>query len=222
MLSQRHTGDQPRLGTRPRLGVSRQCDDLVSLALSATSMVVSGADGARRFRPARLSAVVPRPIVPSLPAPRRRRLGRRGREASRPRSDVRHRVGWVTHRSGLHACHWLEIMLLKRGIAANLMCAARLCFCTVASTSLCRPNARLEDMAFGGEPREPSLIWTFPVLGAGAAAFPFAAVHRFARGAVGAALPGVTDAGVLHPTVYVPSPTKWPRSNTRRPPNVED
>ena len=166
--------------------IVRQCDDLVSLA--STSMVVSGLA---------LTCSVPLAFQLLSPDPIPLASGTLGGDGWDARGGgveaaVGWYEGWVTHRSGLHACHWLEIILLSLSAGFNLMCIL-FCFCTVASTSLYVPTLDSKIWLLVENHVNLQLIWTFPVLGilGLAAAFPFAAVRVSPVATVGAALPVV-------------------------------
>jgi hypothetical protein len=173
--------------------IVRQCDDLVSLA--STSMVVSGLA---------LTCSVPLAFQMLSPDPIPLASGTLGGDGWDARGGgveaaVGWYEGWVTHRSGLHACHWLEIILLGLSAGFNLMCIL-FCFCTVASTSLYVPTLDSKIWLLVENHVNLQLIWTFPVLGilGLAAAFPFAAVRVSPVATVGAALPVVMLVSSTH------------------------
>ena len=122
--------------------IVRQCDDLVSLA--STSMVVSGLALTCSIPLAMaLLSADPIPLVSGT-------LGGDGWDAqgSGVEVAVRWYEGWVTHKSALHACHWLEMILLS--LSAGFNFRHRLLFLHCCDVFAVRPDAGFEDMVSGG------------------------------------------------------------------------
>ena len=164
--------------------IVRQCDDLVSLA--STSMVVSGLALTCSIPLAfQLLSADPIPLASGT-------LGGDGWDAqgSGVEAAVRWYEGWVTHKSALHACHWLEMILLSLSAAFNFS-GIFFCFCNVATYSLYMPTLDSKIWCLVNQYAYIQLLWTCPVLGILflAAAFPFAAVRVSPVATVGAALP---------------------------------
>lgn len=166
--------------------IVRLCDDLVSLA--STSMVVSGLTLTCSIPLAfQLLSADPIPLASGT-------LGGDGWDAQGAGVDaaVGWYEGWVTQKSVLHACHWLEIILLSLSAGLNFMCLF-FCFCINAMMSLYAPTLDSKIWLLVDMHVLYQLIWTYPVLGilGLAAAFPFAAVRVSPVATVGAALPVV-------------------------------
>ena len=164
--------------------IVRQCDDLVSLA--STSMVVSGLALTCSIPLAfTLLSADPLPLASGT-------LGGDGWDAqgSGVEAAVRWYEGWVTHKSALHACHWLEMVLLSLSAGFNFS-GIVFCFCTVAMYSLYAPTLDSKIWCLVDHYATIQLAWTYPVFGIVflAAAFPFAAVRVSPVATVGAALP---------------------------------
>ena len=164
--------------------IVRQCDDLVSLA--STSMVVSGLALTCSIPLAfTLLSADPLPLASGT-------LGGDGWDAqgSGVEAAVRWYEGWVTHKSALHACHWLEMVLLSLSAGFNFS-GIVFCFCTVAQYSLYVPTLDSKIWCLVDQYEATQFAWTYPVLGILflAAAFPFAAVRVSPVATLGAALP---------------------------------
>jgi hypothetical protein len=164
--------------------IVRQCDDLVSLA--STSMVVSGLTLTCSIPLAfQLLSADPIPLASGT-------LGGDGWDAQGAGVDaaVGWYEGWVTQKSVLHACHWLEIILLSLSAGLNFMCLL-FCFCINAMMSLYAPTLDSKIWHLVEMHVSYQLTWTYPMLGilGLAAAFPFAAARVSPVATVGAALP---------------------------------
>jgi len=166
--------------------IVRQCDDLVSLA--STSMVVSGLALTCSIPLAfQLLSADPIPLASGT-------LGGDGWDAQGAGVDaaVGWYEGWVTRKSALHACHWLEILLLSLSAGFNLLCLF-FCFCVCAMMSLYAPTLDSKIWHLVEIYMFHQFVWAYPVLGiiSLALAFPFAAVRVSPVATVGAALPFV-------------------------------
>jgi hypothetical protein len=100
--------------------------------------------------------------------------------------------GWVTRKSALHACHWVEILLLSLSAGFNLLCLF-FCFCVCAMMSLYAPTLDSKIWHLVEMYMFHQFVWAYPVLGIIflSLAFPFAAVRVSPVATVGAALPFV-------------------------------